>query len=30
MMAKPIRAVELDYPMIQFLIIVNKNYTSDN
>ena len=30
MMAKPIRAVELDYPMIQFLIIVNKTYTSDN
>ena len=30
MMAKPIRAVELDYPMIQFLIIVTKNYTSDN
>ena len=30
MMAKPMRAVELDYPMIQFLIIVNKNYTSDN
>ena len=30
MMAKPIRALELDYPMIQFLITVNKNKTSNN
>ena len=26
MMAKPIRALELHYPMIQFLVIVNRQY----
>ena len=28
MMAEPIRALELDYPMIQFLIKINTPYYS--